>query len=134
MAYKDPARMAEYMLNRYHKRREDALSALGARCSECSRENNLQIDHIDPKKKSFSIAKMWGVSEKRFWEEINKCQLLCEECHERKTLRDLGRGSAKNTHGTLSSYRYCGPPKCEKCKRAKRDQARRLRQTKNMGR
>lgn len=29
--------------------------------------------------------------------------------------------TAKGTHGTISAYRYCGPPKCEECKRAKRD-------------
>jgi len=42
--------------------------------------------------------------------------LLCKKCHEEKTLLDMGRVSAKITHGTVSSYRYC---KCELCKKAK---------------
>lgn len=28
---------------------------------------------------------------------------------------------AKGTHGTISAYRWCGPPKCEACKKAKRE-------------
>lgn len=45
-------------------------------------------------------------------------QLLCRSCHEAKTLVDRGQESAKESHGTLSSYKYC---KCNLCKKAKAD-------------
>lgn len=35
---------------------------------------------------------------------------------------------AKGTHGTVSAYRYCGPPKCDECKAAKAEAQRRWRQ------
>jgi len=59
--------------------------------------------------------------------EISKCQLLCKKCHEEKTLLDMGRVSAKITHGTLSSYRYC---KCGSCKKAKSEYMRSFRKKK----
>jgi 5-methylcytosine-specific restriction endonuclease McrA len=107
--------MRDYMLRRYHRRRNAAIKFLGGKCA-CGETEGLQFDHKDRRKKSFTIAKLWGVSESRFWVEIAKCQLLCDDCHEKKTLADLGQVSAKTTHGTLSSYRYC---KCAVCREAK---------------
>jgi 5-methylcytosine-specific restriction endonuclease McrA len=102
------------MLERYHRRRKMALDFLGGRC-ECGSTKNLEFDHKIRSEKLFSIARMWGVAEVVFWKEIKKCQLLCAECHEKKTLRDLGQISAKTSHGTLSSYRYC---RCASCREA----------------
>lgn len=112
------AYMKKYMLERYHKRRRKAIAHLGGRCIKCGSSDNLQFDHIERNAKSFEIAKLSSKNEKDFWLEIEKCQLLCNTCHQEKTLIDLGRKSAKNTHGTLSSYRYC---KCTLCKKAKAD-------------
>jgi 5-methylcytosine-specific restriction endonuclease McrA len=110
--------MREYMLKRYQERRKKAVDKLGGKCYTCSSQDGLQFDHVDPNNKSFTIAKMSSVSEEKFWQEVDKCQLLCQNCHEKKTLSDIGRVSAKETHGTLSSYKYC---KCELCKQAKSD-------------
>jgi hypothetical protein len=107
--------MKEYMLKRYHERRNKAIEKLGGVC-KCGRSEGLQFDHIDPATKKFTLAKLSSVNEEDFWKEVDKCQLLCDTCHQAKTLRDLGRVSAKDTHGTLSSFRYC---KCEECKAAK---------------
>lgn len=109
--------MREYMLKRYHQRRQQALEHLGGKCVVCGAEESLEFDHVDPEDKAFDIARrMAGVAEAKFWEEIEKCQLLCSTHHQEKTRRDLGQASAKETHGTLSSYRYC---RCEKCREAK---------------
>lgn len=110
--------MRLYMIERYKKRRQKALDFLGGRCAHCGNAQDLQFDHIDPTTKSNTIAKIWSHAESKFWGEIKKCQLLCQSCHERKTLNDLGQFSAKDTHGTLSSYRYC---KCVLCKKANSD-------------
>lgn len=106
------------MLRRYNERMREARTLLGGKCVRCGIINDLELDHIDPKTKSFTIAKMWNIRKELFDIEIKKCQLLCQQCHEAKTLLDKGQKSAKNTHGTLSSMRYC---KCELCKKAKSD-------------
>lgn len=110
--------MNNYMKKRWLKRRLEAINKLGGKCSKCFSEENLQFDHKDSSTKIASIARMSSMSEKIFWEEIDKCQLLCLKCHQEKTLIDLNQKDAKIIHGTVSSYRYC---KCELCRQAKSD-------------
>jgi 5-methylcytosine-specific restriction endonuclease McrA len=119
------AYMREYMRKRIADRRARAIIQLGGKCVRCGSTENLEFDHIiagsyDPKSRS-GKGTMWTFSEKRFQAELKKCQLLCKDCHWEKTLDDTGKTSAKGTHGTLSAYRYCGPPKCEECKMIKRE-------------
>lgn len=101
------------MLTRYHKRMSSAKEKLGNKCAVCSSPDGLQLDHIDPSTKSFTIGKLSSCSEQKFWVEVAKCQLLCQPCHAEKTRRELGQQDARKTHGTLSSYRYC---RCERCR------------------
>ncbi|RTL00383.1 MAG: HNH endonuclease [Proteobacteria bacterium] len=110
--------MAKYMLDRYHQRRSDAIKQLGGKCSKCGQMNDLEFDHIDPNSKSFVISRLNNVSKSKLQQELNKCQLLCKQCHIEKTLVDKGQKSARLTHGTLSSYRYC---KCDLCRKANAD-------------
>lgn len=107
--------MRVYMLNRYRERRSDALARFGNKCTKCGSSEDLEFDHIDPSTKSFTIGKLWSVSEARFEEELKKCQLLCQTCHSEKTVQESGKTLARGTHGTLSSYRYC---KCDECRKA----------------
>jgi 5-methylcytosine-specific restriction endonuclease McrA len=120
MANRDPEKykqyMKSYMLKRYHERREKAIEKLGGKCTKCGSSDGLQFDHVDPTTKKFSIGTLSSINEDAFNKEVDKCQLLCDSCHQSKTLLDLGRVSAKDTHGTLSSYRYC---KCDECRAAK---------------
>ncbi len=109
-------KMAEYMLRRYHQRRKEALRYLGGQCVVCGTKEDLEIDHIDPDRKSFGLGKLWSVAIDKFRQELEKCQLLCSACHEEKSANERGRKRAKGTHGTLSSYRYC---KCSECRAAK---------------
>jgi 5-methylcytosine-specific restriction endonuclease McrA len=122
MANKDreiyKAYMKEYMRSRYNERREKAICKLGGKCVKCGSTTNLQFDHINPEEKSFTIAKKSSINEQDFWKEVEKCQLLCESCHNLKTIEDMGMKPAKGFHGTLSSYRYC---RCDLCKKAKAD-------------
>lgn len=120
--------MAQYMKKRYHERRAIVLKTLGGKCVVCKSTKDLEMDHVDPQKKSFNGTRMSGVSEKRFLEEIKKCQLLCDKHHTRKTVHDIGKKWAKGTHGTLSSYRYC---KCSICKKANSDWSRNYKRTRN---
>lgn len=105
--------MRVYMLKRYRQRINAAIGFLGGHCAKCFDTLGLELDHIDPKTKSFTIGQMWSVSENRFWNEVKKCQLLCPKHHQEKSMSERGHRPAKGTHGTLSSYRYC---KCILCR------------------
>ena len=97
--------MRDYMRKRYEERMLHCHKRLGSVCSECGATANLHVHHVDPTKKKFSISTgAYRVSLKELDIELEKCVLLCESCHNKK------HHTAKTTHGTLSSYRYC---KCE---------------------
>lgn len=46
------------------------------------------MDHIDPAMKHKTIAQMMASPELEFRAEIAKCQLVCIECHRRKTVEN----------------------------------------------
>lgn len=48
----------------------------------------LDFDHIDPTKKLFTIGTALKHSRQKVLDEIKKCQVLCSNCHRRKTARD----------------------------------------------
>jgi len=122
--------MVKYMKKRYKTKRSLTLISLGNQCAKCNTKKNLEIDHIDSYKKDFDISKIWNYSENKFKKELNKCQLLCQECHIKKTRQESNQLDARSTHGTLSSYRYC---KCIECKKVKRDWMREYRKKKKLG-
>lgn len=88
MAYKDSQKQKEYLrkyiLNRYHNRMDLAKEKLGNECIQCKSRDKLQFDHVDPEDKKFSIGKMWSIAIVLFEKELEKCQLLCEDCHKIK--------------------------------------------------
>lgn len=92
------------------------VEKLGGECVGCGSKKNLELDHIDKTKKSFEVSRMLSVSLEKFWKEVEKCQVLCGDCHEDKSIIESGKKIAKGKHGTLSSYRYCH---CEECRIAK---------------
>lgn len=51
----------------------------------------LEFHHIDPDEKEFQINKRWGCSRETIQKEIDKCVLLCSNCH-RETHWKLARG------------------------------------------
>lgn len=56
---------------------------LGDCCQLCGEKdrNVLQFDHIDPKIKLFELCRQTNMSQKRYITEVDKCQLLCANCH-----------------------------------------------------
>ena len=60
-------------------------------CIKCGYKEHpvaLDFDHIDPTKKEFTIGVSYtSVSLKRLYKEIDKCQVLCANCHRIKTLQ-----------------------------------------------
>lgn len=108
--------MNDYMFNRYLEKIKEYIDMLGGKCVKCGENKNLEFDHIDPNTKSFNICVGWSRRKEVIVEELKKCQLLCKSCHVEKSIVESGKKIAKNTHGTISSYRYC---KCDLCKMAK---------------
>lgn len=109
--------MRAYRKARYPKIKSTMIRMLGGKCALCGSTKRLEFDHIGPKSKTFDPLKVWSFSEEMREKELLKCQLLCKQCHLWKTLTERGKKTAKNTHGTVSAYRYCH---CVECKEAKR--------------
>jgi 5-methylcytosine-specific restriction endonuclease McrA len=76
----------------YRKRRRNrAIELLGGKCSECGTTENLELNHIDPSQKRFSLGKWDGTAEE-YWREVVKCNLLCHEHHVAETDRQRAAG------------------------------------------
>jgi 5-methylcytosine-specific restriction endonuclease McrA len=64
---------------------------LGGECASCGTKENLEFDHIDPNTKCYGVSTILPETPpgypytERVWEEVDKCQLLCEACHKKKT-------------------------------------------------
>ena len=52
-------------------------------CVKCGSKERLELDHINPKEKEWNPKRSMCSKNltERFWKEINKCQLLCFDCH-----------------------------------------------------
>ncbi len=110
--------MRVYMIQRYHRIRNEMVLALGSKCVRCGSVDGLQIDHIDRTKKMMNVERMTFVKAERRQKELENCQLLCQDCHTIKTVtEDLGRKFAE--HGDQTMYRHykC---RCDKCKEGQR--------------
>lgn len=63
-------------------------------CVQCGEKDPtvLEFDHIDPSTKSYTVGHMaWSnCAMKKLKDEIAKCQVLCANCHRRKTAKELG--------------------------------------------
>lgn len=123
--------MREYLKRRYQTRMAQAKIFLGGVCVRCGSYDFLELDHIDPSTKKWTVSAISWMSESGFWDEVKKCQLLCETCHIQKTREDRGSKNARETHGTLSSYRYC---KCVECRYAKSQWSKRYYKRTNISR
>jgi hypothetical protein len=54
-------------------------------CGYNKHASALDFDHLDPSTKSMAVSQMLALSFKRLKNEINKCQVLCANCHRIKT-------------------------------------------------
>ncbi len=73
-----------YCMERWKQKRLDALVYKGGKCSECGyNECNaaLEFHHLDPLKKEFDWSKMRLRSKINITKELDKCVLLCSNCH-----------------------------------------------------
>jgi len=121
--------MAVYMAERRKNRRNQLIEMSGGKCVKCGSTDDLNFDHKDPKERTFRLTgdaldKAW----KKVLEEWGKCQLLCRECHHRKTKENDEYGEPWNRgiskwgevlpeHGCEAAYaRGC---RCDECSTAR---------------
>jgi hypothetical protein len=84
--YKD---RREYLIKAVHARRkkvrEMAVAYKGGKCEKCSYDHcidALEFHHVDPDKKDFNISsKGYTRSWERVRAELDKCMILCANCH-----------------------------------------------------
>lgn len=81
MPYKDKEKQREYQRNWMRKRRDDFFKDKS--CVKCGSVSDLEIDHINPEEKVRHA--IWSYSKEKRDTEIAKCQVLCNECHKKKT-------------------------------------------------
>lgn len=61
-----------------------AIEYLGGKCVRCGYEEHpaaLQFHHIDPSTKLFTIAEVANKAWSSILSELDKCELLCANCH-----------------------------------------------------
>jgi 5-methylcytosine-specific restriction endonuclease McrA len=76
--------LRDYMRERHHRRRNAFIESRGGRCEACDSTENLEVDHRDQREKSFNIS-FASTAETKLQAELEKCQVLCRECHKAKT-------------------------------------------------
>ena len=65
-------------------RKQDAISYLGGACKECNGEFHpavFEFHHRDPATKDRDPSKLLQLKWERVKEELDKCDLLCANCH-----------------------------------------------------
>lgn len=81
-------RKREYQREWVRARRAEYLKDKS--CAHCGSVTNLDVDHIDASTKEIRISSLWSMAKdnpKRV-AELAKCQILCEPCHVKKTVKN----------------------------------------------
>lgn len=95
----------------YTKIRAAWFAEQGGRCARCPSTTDLHCDHIDPSTKRGDPFRM---PKKKRLRELRKCQVLCGDCHRKKSSEER---RLVDFHGTRTGYtKYrC---RCDDCKAA----------------
>lgn len=77
-------RHAEQAKARGRLRKLKAVDYLGGRCNDCGKDYHpaiFEFHHDNPKEKDFHPAQALQMSWENFKRELDKCTLLCANCH-----------------------------------------------------
>jgi len=85
---KNRLRRQKYNVEFRIERRKILIKHLGGKCNNCGCDDHevLEFDHIDPKTKTIAISRNMFLALDTLLEELKKCQLLCVQCHTKKTM------------------------------------------------
>lgn len=114
----------------YAENRAKAIDLLGGICVWCGTTEQLEFDHINGDRidRSHKISALLLSSWNRVVEELEKCQLLCKDCH---TVKTWSQNRVRAKHGSASFYinQKC---RCDRCKAANAERVRKYRQKTNV--
>jgi predicted HNH restriction endonuclease len=82
----------KYFVERWVKRKLDAIAYKGGSCQVCGYDKYygaLQFHHRDPSKKDVVWTKLRLRSWEKITAELDKCDLLCANCHAEVHQKDL---------------------------------------------
>jgi len=74
----------EYCIERWHQVKINAIKQFGGVCQDCKQEFHpavFEFHHLDPSQKDYSWTKMRLLSPDKRQAELNKCVMLCANCH-----------------------------------------------------
>lgn len=71
------------------KRRRMAWLAANGPCRLCGSSDQLEVDHVDYRFKTFKASEIWVRSKAIREAELAKCQVLCRTCHQQKTSSEM---------------------------------------------
>ena len=102
----------EYHKQYWHKRRKKIIDYLGGKCIKCGSKEKLEIDHINANEKVCNVKD--NLTFKTMKEEIDKCQVLCYDCHKEKSISER----KPFIHGSRYGWqkKHC---KCNDCQSTK---------------
>ena len=129
MGYSNIYAQRKYQKQWRQARRTEWISEHGP-CACCNSWGELEVDHIDKRKKKYPVSSLWSLSKnnpKRI-SELAKCQVLCKTCHLRKTSteyaslrrRKCRKGQHKLIKGNLYIHPKTGRRECLSCKKERR--------------
>jgi hypothetical protein len=60
-----------------------AIQFLGGKCEKCGETNffKLCFHHTNSEDKEYRMSSMWGKNWKKIEREVEKCELMCQNCH-----------------------------------------------------
>ena len=77
----------QYSKDRSKEIKEKAIEYLGGKCIDCGLIDEscvYDFHHLDPSKKEISFGSRGGKSFESLKEELDKCVLLCANCHRKR--------------------------------------------------
>jgi len=105
----------EYSYICYWSKKIRAIKHLGGKCKICGNDNIFQLcfHHINTTEKEFNINKIKGHRWSILSKEINKCDLLCQNCHQELHFNEsTNENDHRNNKKIYLEYKgQC----CEKC-------------------
>lgn len=72
------------MMKRFEEKSRFVVGLKGGCCLLCGYDKctaALEFHHVDPSQKEFQINKRWSMTNEAIKKEIDKCVLLCSNCH-----------------------------------------------------
>lgn len=88
------------MNERNRKRKRLVVEHFGNKCLDCGRtypQCVYEFHHLNPSEKDWNPSQSLSHSEERMWQELNKCVMLCSNCHK---IRHFARESEDENDAT----------------------------------